>query len=107
MIGLVEGGQAGSADQRPGGNRHGEPSFRRAATRRRCVAGGRLLRMAGLYGMWRDPDKGTDDPTQWLWTCTLQITTAQDAAGQIHDRSPLVLPDDLLADWLDPKADRP
>lgn len=33
----------------------------------------------------------------------LQITTAQDAAGQIHDRSPLVLPDDLLADWLDPK----
>lgn len=62
-----------------------------------------VLNMAGLYELWRDPDKANNDPARWLWTCTVLTTTAQDAAGQIHDRSPLVLPDDLLAEWLDPK----
>ncbi len=33
----------------------------------------------------------------------MKITTATDAAGEIHDRSPLVLPDDMLDAWLDPK----
>lgn len=102
-----------------------KPSFRSAAAKHRCVvpADGyyewqatetgkqpyflhlddTVLNMAGLYELWRDPDKATDDPTRWLWTCTVLTTTAQDAAGEIHDRSPLVLPDDLLADWLDPK----
>lgn len=29
-------------------------------------------------------------------------TTAADAAGQIHERSPLVLPAGMINDWLDP-----
>jgi len=102
-----------------------KPSFRAAASKRRCVlpADGyyewqvipngkqpyflhlddTVLNMAGLYELWRDPDKDVDDPTRWLWTATVLTATATDAAGEIHDRSPLVLPDDMLGDWLDPK----
>jgi len=29
-------------------------------------------------------------------------TRATDAAGEIHDRSPLLLPDSMVDDWLDP-----
>jgi hypothetical protein len=31
--------------------------------------------MAGLYELWRDPAKGTEDPTRWLWTATVLTTT--------------------------------
>lgn len=34
---------------------------------------------------------------------TVLTTTATDAAGEIHDRSPVVLPADLLDDWLNPE----
>ena len=105
-----------------------KPSFRTAAAKRRCVlpADGyyewqatpegkqpyflhddKVLNMAGLYELWRDPAKDNDDPTRWLWTATVLTTTATDAAGQIHDRSPLVLPDTMVADWLDPKLTDP
>ena len=57
--------------------------------------------------MWRDPAKDNDDPTRWLWTATVLTTTARDAAREIHDRIPLVLPDTMLADWLDPKLTEP
>lgn len=36
-------------------------------------------------------------------TNEVQINPARDAAGEIHDRSPLIIPDDMLADWLDPR----
>jgi putative SOS response-associated peptidase YedK len=101
-----------------------KPAFKRAAARRRCIvpadgyyeweatADGkqpyflhldeRPLSMAGLYELWPDPDKDTDDPARWVWTMTVLTTTATDAAGQIHDRSPLVLPTGMIDDWLDP-----
>jgi putative SOS response-associated peptidase YedK len=106
-----------------------KPSFRAAAARRRCVLpadgyyewqatpggkqpyflhlDGTVLNMAGLYELWRDPAKDNDDPTRWLWTATVLTTTATDAAGQIHDRSPLVLPDSMLGAWLDPRLTDP
>jgi len=106
-----------------------KPSFRAAAAKRRCVlpADGyyewqatpdgkqpyflhlddTVLNMAGLYELWRDPDKDNTDPTRWLWTATVLTTTATDAAGEIHDRSPLVLPDTMLDAWLDPKLTDP
>ena len=34
-----------------------------------------LLAMAGLYEIWRDPEKADDDPTRFLWTCTVLTTT--------------------------------
>jgi putative SOS response-associated peptidase YedK len=74
-----------------------KPSFRAAAAKRRCVlpADGyhewqatpignqpyflhlddTMLNMAGLYELWRDPEKDNDDPTRWLWTATVLTTT--------------------------------
>lgn len=101
-----------------------KPAFKRAAARRRCVvpadgyyeweptADGKQpyylhldeqpLSMAGLYELWPDPEKDHDDPDRWVWTMTVLTTTATDAAGQIHERSPLVLPAGMIDDWLNP-----
>ncbi len=106
-----------------------KPAFKTAALRRRCIVpadgyyewesrpGGkqpfflhlpdRVLSMAGLYELWPDPAKDKDDPERWLWTVGIVTTTASDALGRIHDRSPLVLPESLLGDWLDPRLTDP
>jgi putative SOS response-associated peptidase YedK len=62
-----------------------------------------VLAMAGLYEIWRDPDKDEDDPTRFRWTCTVLTTTAEDSLGQIHDRMPLMLTPDRYDAWLDPR----
>jgi putative SOS response-associated peptidase YedK len=66
-------------------------------------ADGGLLAMAGLYEIWRDPDKAEDDPTRFLWTCTVLTTSAEDSLGHIHDRMPLMLAPDAYDAWLDPR----
>lgn len=63
---------------------------------------GGILAMAGLYEIWRDPGKAEDDPTRFLWTCTVLTTTAEDSLGHIHDRMPLMLSPDRYDSWLDP-----
>ncbi|HET6166465.1 MAG TPA: SOS response-associated peptidase [Marmoricola sp.] len=63
---------------------------------------GSILAMAGLYELWRDPSKADDDPTRWMWTCTVITTDAEDDLGRIHDRMPLMLTPDRYAAWLDP-----
>lgn len=68
-------------------------------------ADGGVLAMAGLYEMWRDPTKADDDPTRWLWTCTVITTEATDDIGVIHDRMPLMVTRDHWAEWLDPRAE--
>ncbi|WP_092862644.1 SOS response-associated peptidase [Quadrisphaera sp. DSM 44207] len=104
-----------------------KPAFKRAAARRRLVvpadgyyewekredgakvphflhaADDGLLAFGGLYELWPDPTKAEDDPDRWLWTLTIITTRATDAAGRIHDRSPLVVPAEMLDDWLDPQ----
>jgi putative SOS response-associated peptidase YedK len=67
-------------------------------------ADGGVLAMAGLYEIWRDPDKSEDDPTRFLWTCTVLTTTAEDSLGHIHDRMPLMLGRDRYDAWLDPRV---
>ncbi len=66
-------------------------------------ADGGVLAMAGLYEIWRDPDKDEDDPTRFRWTCTVLTTTAEDSLGQIHDRMPLMLSPERYDAWLDPR----
>ena len=66
-------------------------------------ADGGVLAMAGLYEIWRDPDKDEDDPTRFRWTCTVLTTTAEDSLGQIHDRMPLMLSPEKYDAWLDPR----
>ncbi|MDR6909115.1 putative SOS response-associated peptidase YedK [Rhodococcus fascians] len=100
-----------------------KPSFKKAASRRRCIIpadgyyewekrdGAKVpyflheqgvLAMAGLYELWRDPTKADDDEDRWVWSATVLTSPAADALGHIHDRSPVVLPPELRASWLDP-----
>jgi putative SOS response-associated peptidase YedK len=65
---------------------------------------GGVLAMAGLYEIWRDPAKDEDDPTRFLWTCTVLTTSAEDSLGHIHDRMPLMLTPDRYEQWLDPRV---
>ncbi len=99
-----------------------KPSFKAAASRRRCIVpadgyfewerrdgakvphylhGDGVLGMAGLYELWPDPEREPDDPQRWVWTITVLTTTASDALGHIHDRSPVVIPPALQDAWLD------
>ncbi|MEO6501737.1 MAG: SOS response-associated peptidase [Jatrophihabitantaceae bacterium] len=107
-----------------------KPAFKKAAARRRCLlpaAGyyewqktdtgkvpyfmhdpdGRLLAMAGLYELWRDPALADDDPNRWLWSCTIITQQATDLLGEIHDRNPVLVPPELQAAWLDCSSDDP
>ncbi|GAA3271770.1 SOS response-associated peptidase family protein [Paenarthrobacter aurescens] len=34
--------------------------------------------------------------------CTVPITTTQDALGHVHDGSPVIIPEDHFAEWLNP-----
>lgn len=105
-----------------------KPAFKTAAARRRCLVpalgyyewqrdgaakipyflhdpSGRPLAFAGLYEFWRDPARPEDDPTAWLLSCTIITAQADDLLGQIHDRTPVLVPPQLRAAWLDCSAD--
>lgn len=104
------------------------PAFRRAASRQRALVpmdgyyewqrldhGGRQawyladptgpLVAAGLYELWADPTR--DDPDRRVWSLVIVTTAATDTAGQVHDRTPLLLPPDLRDDWADPTLTAP
>ena len=97
-----------------------KPAFRSAYQRRRCLvpadgwyewkAVGKdkqpwfltstdrePLAFAGLYEVWR----------RELWTVTVITTTAPDELGEIHDRSPLLVPREHWSRWLDPAVEDP
>ncbi|WP_460864910.1 SOS response-associated peptidase [Rhodococcus aerolatus] len=101
-----------------------KPAFRRAAAARRCLLpadgyyewqptpegkvpyflhdpDGALLAMAGLYELWRDPERAEDDPERWVWTTTVITREATDLLGEIHDRTPVLVPPDARDAWLD------
>lgn len=100
-------------------------AFRVAASRRRCLVpadgyyewqavpgqrrktpwflrdgDGALLTFAGVYELWRDRSRPDDDPARWLWSVAVVTTAAHDALGEIHDRTPLVVPPGARDDWL-------
>jgi putative SOS response-associated peptidase YedK len=101
------------------------PAFARAFQRRRCLvpvdsfyewkregtirqpyrvsrADGRPLVLAGLWAGWHDPV--TDAVRR---TFTIVTTTPNEALSDLHDRMPVILPDDAWSRWLDPSpADR-
>jgi putative SOS response-associated peptidase YedK len=99
-------------------------AFKTAASRRRCLVpadgynewmptdsgkvpiylhGDGVLAFAGLYEIRRNPA----DPDHWLWTYTIVTCTTQDQLGHVHDRSPVVVPPELRAAWLDPALTEP
>jgi putative SOS response-associated peptidase YedK len=63
---------------------------------------GGVLAMAGLYEIWRHPDRDRDAADAFLWTCTVLTTRAEDELGRIHDRMPLLVERDRYRAWLDP-----
>jgi len=63
---------------------------------------GGVLAMAGLYEIWRDPERDEDDPARFRWTCTVITTEAEDSLGRIHDRMPLMVDPAQRDAWLDP-----
>lgn len=104
-----------------------KPAFKAPAARQRCLvpatgyyewqtSGGRkvpyflhgaddeLLAFAGLYEWWRDKALPDGDPKAWLLSCTIITRQAPDVLGHIHERSPVLIPPDLRADWLDCRA---
>lgn len=104
-----------------------KPAFRAAYARRRCLLpadgyyewqkdgdrkqpwflssrDGEPLAMAGVYEVWSAPGA---EAGERLWTCTVLTTEAADELGQIHDRTPLLVPRDDWARWLDPSLEDP
>ena len=63
-----------------------------------------VVAMAGLYEIWRDPERADDDPERFRWTCTVLTTQAEDELGHIHDRMPMMVEPDRWSAWLDPTA---
>ena len=114
-----------------------KPAFRQAFARRRCLLpadgyfewyateqrtkpgkplkqpffirpkGDRVMAMAGLYEIWRDPTREDDDPERFRWTCTVLTTTAEDEVGRIHDRMPMLVEPERYGAWLDPSRNDP
>lgn len=69
---------------------------------------GQLMSMAGLYEIWRDPTVADeDDPLAFRWTCTILTTNATDDLGRIHDRMPLLVAAEHMAEWLDAENPSP
>lgn len=60
------------------------------------------LTFAALYELWPDRTRPEDDPSRWLWSVTILTTDARGPAGEIHDRTPVILPAARIDDWLDP-----
>jgi putative SOS response-associated peptidase YedK len=65
---------------------------------------GEPIAFAGLWEVWKDPDE-PDAP--WLLTCAIVTTRANATLEPIHDRMPVMLPDDAWDTWLDPTLDEP
>lgn len=101
-----------------------KPAFRAAYARRRCLLpadgyyewqvdgtrrqpffltsrDGAPLAMAGLYEVWSPPDG------ERLWTAAVITTDAADDTGHLHDRTPLLVPREDWARWLDPFVEDP
>ena len=67
---------------------------------RYTVDGGAPFGFAGLWTGRRDPESG-----EWLRTCTIITTTANDLVEPVHDRMPVILPRESEDAWLDREVD--
>lgn len=100
------------------------PGFRSALARRRCLvladgfyewqrsgggrqpvritlASGAPFAFAGLWNAWRDPQGDVVE------SCTIITTEANELVRPIHDRMPVILPEELETLWLDEEMQDP
>jgi putative SOS response-associated peptidase YedK len=101
-----------------------KPAFRAAIRRRRCLvpadgffewqrqgkarqpyfiqmADQRPFAMAGLWESWEGPDHRV------IESCTILTTRPNELMEPIHDRMPVILPDESCTEWLDPGGSDP
>jgi putative SOS response-associated peptidase YedK len=101
------------------------PAFRDAFARKRCLVPvdsfyewkregtlrqpyrivgrqGRPLALAGLWAGWKDPS--TDTVRR---TFTIITTTPNDALADLHDRMPVIVPENAWDRWLEPAPPDP
>lgn len=101
-----------------------KPAYQRAFQKHRCLVpadgfyewqrrGGRKQPMfihrrdgepmafAGLWAAWRGPHEPDGD---WLRSCAIVTTNANDTIAPLHDRMPVVLEERAWDRWLDPIA---
>jgi putative SOS response-associated peptidase YedK len=66
---------------------------------------GSPLALAGIWSVWRDP---TEDDPEPLFSTAIVTTEARGRMEELHDRMPVIVPQNLWQDWLtaDP-ADAP
>ena len=60
------------------------------------VGDGGVFAFAGLWDCWREPNG------QAVETCTILTTTPNELLADVHDRMPVILPQDQYDRWLDP-----
>jgi putative SOS response-associated peptidase YedK len=63
---------------------------------------GEPMAFAGLWAAWRHAN---DPGAEWLRTCAIVTTNANDVLAPLHDRMPVVLEHRDWDRWLDPSAD--
>lgn len=64
-------------------------------------ADGAPLAFAGLWSVWRGPDKDQDP----LRSLTIVTTTPNRPMAEVHDRMPVILPEHRWTEWLDRSND--
>lgn len=58
---------------------------------------------AALYSWWREPQhRGKDDHEGWHLTATIVTSDAVQTLADIHDRNPVILPQEMWLHWIDP-----
>lgn len=60
---------------------------------------GEPMAFAGLWAAWRD---ASEPDGEWLRSCAIVTTNANDALAPLHDRMPVVLEEHDWDRWLDP-----
>jgi putative SOS response-associated peptidase YedK len=59
------------------------------------LAGREPFAMAGVWENWKDPVSG-----EWVRSCAIVTTAANELIGQVHDRMPVILAPADYASWL-------
>jgi putative SOS response-associated peptidase YedK len=62
---------------------------------------GEPIAFAGLWSIWHDRHLGDDAPR--IRSCTIITTEPNDLMREIHNRMPVILPESVWDNWLDPE----
>jgi putative SOS response-associated peptidase YedK len=65
---------------------------------------GKSMAFAGLWDVWKPRD---DPDAEWLRSATIITGTPNELVARLHDRMPVILPEESWDAWLDPTNDDP